>query len=341
MGGNPQTALKSRLCRCWLLLARSPSVLNPPISAELQSHGYGSNQTMQSMLSVGNPDDTRILYIKFSHTDPELAAQIANAYAKAAKKFIINTMRGEEPSDFSIALQPSVGYAISRTKYMAMGFLGGSALAIALLVVLFLLDKGPRSPEAIQTYGGIPTLAIFPHREKEKFRKPSAADKESFLSEGGGGGSPRLMISNFPAPDYASMEAMNTLCTNLSYCGSGIRKIMITSRYASEGKSYISMNLMRTLCSLGRRVVLVDADLRASGIQADYHLHYQTKERNGLSEYLSGRCDISDVLYQTNVSGTWMMAAFPLRNCYIMLKGIARRCYRMVFPKPQKGGDGK
>ena len=220
-----------------------------------------SYEQMQSMLSVGNPDDTRILYIKFSHTDPELAAQIANAYAKAAKKFIINTMRGEEPSDFSIALQPSVGYAISRTKYMAMGFLGGSALAIALLVVLFLLDKGPRSPEAIQTYGGIPTLAIFPHREKEKFRKPSAADKESFLSEGGGGGSPRLMISNFPAPDYASMEAMNTLCTNLSYCGSGIRKIMITSRYASEGKSYISMNLMRTLCSLGRRVVLVDADL--------------------------------------------------------------------------------
>ena len=104
---------------------------------------------MQSMLSVGNPDDTRILYIKFSHTDPELAAQIANAYAKAAKKFIINTMRGEEPSDFSIALQPSVGYAISKTKYMAMGFLGGSVLAIALLVVLFLLDKGPRSPKAI------------------------------------------------------------------------------------------------------------------------------------------------------------------------------------------------
>lgn len=69
------------------------------------------------------------------------------------------------------------------------------------------------------------------------------------------------MISNFPAPDYASMEAMNTLCTNLSYCGSGIRKIMITIRYASEGKSYIPMNLMRTLCSLSRRVVLVDADL--------------------------------------------------------------------------------
>lgn len=265
-------------------------------------------EQMQSMLSVGNPDDTRILYIRFSHTDPELAARIANAYAKAAKEFIINTMRGEEPSDFSIALQPSVGYAVSKTKYMAMGFLGGSALAIGLLTLLFLLDKGPRSPEAIQTYGGIPTLAIFPHRDKEKPSKPSAADEASFLSEGGGG-SPRLMISNFPLPDYASMEATNTLCTNLSYCGDSFRKIMITSRYASEGKSYISMNLMRTLCSLGRRVVLVDADLRASGIQADYRLHYQTRNHNGLSEFLSGRCDVSSVLYQTNVSGAWMIPA--------------------------------
>lgn len=266
-------------------------------------------EQMQSMLRVSNPEDTRILYIRFSHTDPELAARIANAYAKAAKKFIINTMRGEEPSNFSIALQPSVGYAVSKPKYMAEGFLGGSAIAIAILTVMFLLDRGPRSPESISTYGGIPTLAIFPHKDKEKLRKHSAEAEASFMAGGGSGDCPRLMICNFPALDYVSMEAMNTLCTNLAYCGEGIRKIMITSRYASEGKSYISMNLMRTLCSLGRCVVLVDADLRASGIRADYQLRYQTKEHNGLSEYLSGRCSISEALYETNVNGAWMIPA--------------------------------
>ena len=47
------------------------------------------------------------------------------------------------------------------------------------------------------------------------------------------------------------------LITNISYCGKDIKKIMVTSRYAGEGKSYVTMNLMRSLARLGRRVVVV------------------------------------------------------------------------------------
>ena len=46
-----------------------------------------------------------------------------------------------------------------------------------------------------------------------------------------------LEITRFPELDYVSAEGMNTLVTNLSYCGPDIRKIMVTSRHASEGKS--------------------------------------------------------------------------------------------------------
>ena len=49
-------------------------------------------ERMQSMISVTNPEDTRILYITASYPDAKMAADIANAYAKAAKTFIINTM---------------------------------------------------------------------------------------------------------------------------------------------------------------------------------------------------------------------------------------------------------
>ena len=72
-----------------------------------------SYEQMQSLISVSNPEDTRILYITVRFPDAKMAADIANAYAKAAKTFIINTMRGEEPSDFSIALEPSIGYRVS------------------------------------------------------------------------------------------------------------------------------------------------------------------------------------------------------------------------------------
>lgn len=264
-----------------------------------------SYEQMQSMLSISNPEDTRILYITVTHSDAKMAADIANAYAKAAKEFIINTMRGEEPSDFSIALVPGYGHTVSKTKRVVMGFMLGSVLAVGLITLLYVLDNRPRSPEHIETAGGIPTLAVFPERKKNKAHvrqtaEPSAAPEPDM---------PLVEITQFPATDFVSHEAMNTLCTNLSYCGPDVRKVMITSRYAGEGKSYVSMNLMRTLAGLGRRVVLVDTDLRASGIQSDYQLRYSTEKHYGLSDYLSGHCNFKQMLYQTNIPGAYMIPA--------------------------------
>lgn len=262
---------------------------------------------MQSMLTVSNPEDTRILYITVSNPDAKLAADIANAYAEAAKTFIIHTMDGVEPSDFSSALEPTTGYSASVGTSAVIGFVGGGVLAAAILALLFVLDNRPRSPEAIQQYGGISTLSVFPANKDKRSVGRSSAEKIHTAKSATGGN--YLEISNFPPLDYVCNEAMNTLCTNLSYCGKDIRKIMITSRYAGEGKSYISINLLRTFSQLGKRVVLVDTDLRASGIQSDYRLRYSTQNHYGLSEYLSGICELKDAVYQTNLPNTYMIPA--------------------------------
>ena len=266
-------------------------------------------EQMQSMLTISNPEDTRILYITVTYPDAKMAADIANAYAKAAKTFIINTMKGEEPSDFSIALEPSIGHGTSRLGSMIVGFVVGSVFAVAVLAVLFVLDDGPRSPESIRQYGGIPTLAVFPDSTNNRSGGKFASQENKSTAVNNPSGGNYLEITNFPKLDFICHEAMNTLCTNLSYCGKNVRKIMITSRYAGEGKSYISMNLLRTLSQLGRRTILVDTDLRASGIQSDYRLRYSAKEHYGLSEYLSGQCELKDVLYQTNLPDTYMIPA--------------------------------
>ena len=181
----------------------------------------------------------------------------------------------------------------------------GSVLAVGLITLLYVLDNRPRSPEAIEACSGIPTLAVFPDRPKTKAHTRNYSD---YASEPAAG-MPALTISQFPESDFVTLEAMNTLCTNLSYCGTEVHKVMITSRYASEGKSYVSMNLMRALANLGRRVVLIDTDLRASGIQTDYQLRYRSQKHPGLSEYLSGHCGLEEVLYQTNITGAYMIPA--------------------------------
>ena len=122
---------------------------------------------------------------------------------------------------------------------------------------------------------------------------------------------PTFEIKRFNPLDYQAKEAVNTLCTNLSFAGGDIKKIMVTSCHPQEGKSFITMNLMRNFASLGMRVVLVDADIRASALQAVYGIQIDGAGMDakypGLAGYLAGRCSLEDVLGRTNIPNAWMI----------------------------------
>jgi len=132
---------------------------------------------LQSMITVTNPEDTRVLYITARHPDAQMAADIANAYAAAAKRFITETMLTDEPTTFSIALVPGVAGGISMTSQVIKGFLLGTVLVGGLLVLAFVLDNRPKSPEDIMECAGIPTLAVIPagmdntHKRRRTVRK--------------------------------------------------------------------------------------------------------------------------------------------------------------------------
>lgn len=114
-------------------------------------------------------------------------------------------------------------------------------------------------------------------------------------------------IKNFPILSFAAAEAVNALCTNLTFSGENVRKIMVTSSHASEGKSFVSMNIMRTLANFGKTVVLVDADLRRSMIGGRYGLRYNVQKPRGLAHMLAGMCAMEDIIYQTDIDGALMI----------------------------------
>lgn len=117
-----------------------------------------------------------------------------------------------------------------------------------------------------------------------------------------------LKFKKFPPVSYPVNEAFNTLSTNLSFAGKDLKKIMLTSSHASEGKSFTSMNLMRKLAERGNRVVLVDADLRRSMINVVYGVQFDKDENTyGLSHYLAGIAKLDDILYQTDIEGAVMI----------------------------------
>lgn len=116
-----------------------------------------------------------------------------------------------------------------------------------------------------------------------------------------------VTIERLPALGYACAEAFNTLCTNLTFSGEHVRKILITSTFAHEGKSFVSMNIARTLAKLGKTVVLVDADLRRSAISGDYSLKFYDGYNYGLAHMLAGMAAENDVIYKTNLDNVWLV----------------------------------
>ena len=108
--------------------------------------------------------------------------------------------------------------------------------------------------------------------------------------------------------NYFVREAFNTLRTNILFSGKDVKSIVITSCFAHEGKTTISFETARSLAESGKRVLLIDADLRKSVMVSRI-----TKERGimGLSQLLSGQVSMEDVIYHTQLTGLDIIFAGP------------------------------
>lgn len=85
---------------------------------------------------------------------------------------------------------------------------------------------------------------------------------------------------------FATQEAFKTLRTNVIFSlpGNGCKCIGITSANRSEGKSLTSLNLALSFAQLGKRVIIIDCDLRIPSIAAKLNI----PNNDGLSNYLVG-----------------------------------------------------
>ncbi len=98
--------------------------------------------------------------------------------------------------------------------------------------------------------------------------------------------------------DYRVNEAYKALRTNLQFCGDNIKVITFTSCTPDEGKSSVSFNIARSFAEIGKKVLLVDADLRKSVLAGRYKVG---EISGGLSHYLSGQMELDSVIYETDI----------------------------------------
>lgn len=121
-----------------------------------------------------------------------------------------------------------------------------------------------------------------------------------------------IRFENLKEQSYSMKESLRALKTNIQFCGDDIKAILVTSSVPNEGKSTVAMELARSLTESGKTVLLIDTDMRKSVLVG--RLLAKTlsgREVCGLSHYLSGQKKIAEVLYNTEVSGLFLIFAGP------------------------------
>lgn len=107
----------------------------------------------------------------------------------------------------------------------------------------------------------------------------------------------KLNLTDKRNPDYFYSEAIKTLRTNIQLSGQSIKTILVTSCYPNEGKSDIVLSLAQELGSIGKKVLLLDADIRKTAYAGRLGVEEEVK---GLSQLLSGQVGLQEIIYSTN-----------------------------------------
>ncbi len=155
------------------------------------------------------------------------------------------------------------------TTFLLAALAVGLAIPLGIQVLLMLWNTSVRGRKDIEDYTTIPVLGEIPSRKEE------VADNSIVVDE--------------HKNDLIS-EAFRLLRSNINFVAKDARVIMFTSTMPGEGKSFVSRNLAVALAIAGKKVVLVDTDLR----KRTQGKLVGVKHKEGLSTYLSGLHDNID-----------------------------------------------
>lgn len=119
----------------------------------------------------------------------------------------------------------------------------------------------------------------------------------------------QIAVKRFVTTEFHTAEAIKILRTNLIFSGPSVRAVALTSSGASQGKSTLSFQLAASMAENGKRVLLMDADLRKTVLASRLRAKGVKK---GLSHYLSGLADVNEAINATDIPGFYIMFAGAL-----------------------------
>jgi succinoglycan biosynthesis transport protein ExoP len=188
---------------------------------------------------------------------------------------------------------------------LLIGLVGGVAIAFAMEA----LDTTIRTPEQAETVSGLPILGVIPLQSSFDKAVTSIAKARLLKTFPRNGERPRPLIS-YLEPQSETAEAYRALRTSilLSSVSHPPRSILVTSSVPQDGKTITCVNVGIVLAQQGKRILLVDADMRRPTIHKIFGMSGQT----GLSNILTGNAKVSDAIQATVQPNLFALPAGPI-----------------------------
>ena len=217
-----------------------------------------SASSLQKKVEAKQIDSTQFLKISVTNANPELAKNIANELAQVFTQQIKEIYNLQNISIVDEAEVESTPCNVNHMKDIIMFAFAGLFLAMVSVVAIFMFDDTIKSEEDIEKNVKLKAIGTLP------------VDKEKN----------ELIVKNNPKSQI--VESIKTIRTNILY-STNKNAILVTSCKQDEGKTWVINNLAVTFAQTGKRVILVDANLREESNKNDI---FEIDKGEGLSDFI-------------------------------------------------------
>lgn len=206
------------------------------------------------------------------------------------------------------ALEPSGPVSPNVPLNVAASLALGLVLGIAAAFLAHQIDRTVKSPEEVEALG-LSLLGVVPEvqgaaekaKQQRKRRRPGAPAEE---------GIPNPDVYAHTHPQSAMAECLRAIRTNLVFMSVShpLRTYVVTSSAPGEGKTTVVSNLAISLAQSGKKVLVVDTDLRRPRL----HHAFGLVARVGLSSVLVQESTLDEVLQKTQVPDLYLLPSGPV-----------------------------
>lgn len=264
-----------------------PYILTSGVLEDVVAREMGMDSVPGS-ISATAEDGTNLLTMSVTSDDPQMAYDILHTvidcYPEVAEFVLGNTSltildETGVPSDTQKAV-------VVRGSYRRGAVLGAGA-GLVILCLYVLLKKTVKSKDKLKSQINLPDMGSLPYIRNKKRKKKPEQNKVSLINE-------RTPASYQEAMRRLRIRVLKEVEENQT------KTIMVTSSIPGEGKTTVAVNLAISLAGQGKKVVLVDCDLRNPSIGEFLGI---TEPHPGIDSVLHKKAAVTDVLMEMDVKG--------------------------------------